>query len=127
MAYDVAVTDPTQDSFVKSSSGTRGYAAETYASNSKVAKYSDALLKDDSILFTPIIAETYGAWNSQALDFFNDLSSWLATRDPSLKSSGIRSRLFQKASVIIQRANSRMILSRIQNGWFIFIYKVVLK
>ena len=114
MAYDVAVTDPTQDAFVKFSSRTRGGAAETYASETKVAKYSDALRKDDSLLFTPIIAETYGAWNSKASDFFNDLSSWLATRDVSAKSSGIRSRLFQKASVIIQRANSRMILSRIQ-------------
>jgi hypothetical protein len=115
MAYDVAVTDPTQDAFVKYSSDTRAYAAETYAATAKEAKYSDALLKDDSILFTPVIAETFGAWNSKAVVFFNDLSSWLSSRDPSLLKSDISSRLYQKASVIIQRANARMILSRIQD------------
>ena len=65
-------------------------------------------------MFTPMIAETYGTWNASAMEFFEDLYSWLATRDPSAKIPAIRSRLFQKASVIIQRANARMILSRIQ-------------
>jgi len=115
MAYDVAVTDPTQDAFVKSGAITRGYAAETYALNSKIAKYADSLSKDNSVLLSPIIVETYGCWNSCASDFFQDLSSWLAARDPNSSGPLICARLYQKASVIIQRSNARMILSRIQS------------
>jgi hypothetical protein len=113
MAYDVAVTDPTQSAFVKNSAITAGYAAEKYAVL-KESKYADALSKDDSILFTPIIAETYGGWNKRAYDFFDMLASWLAPRDLSCSKPLISSRLFQRASVILQRGNARMIMSRLQ-------------
>lgn len=115
MAYDVAVTDPTQIAFVKKSSATPGYAAEKYA-EFKEAKYADALAKDDSILFTPIIAESYGGWNKEAYDFFNNLATWLTPRDHSLSKSQLSCRLFQRASVILQRGNARMILSRLKRS-----------
>ena len=75
--------------------------AESYASNVKNPKYSDALDSDDSLLFTPLICESYGAWNSAALSFFNELSSWLSARNPCYSFSATRSRLFQKVSAII--------------------------
>ncbi len=120
MAYDVAITDPTQDAYVSIASVSASSCAESYASNVKIPKYSDALDSDDSLLFTPLICESYGAWNSAALGFFNELSSWLSARNPCSSFSVIRSRLFQKVSSIIQRANARMILARIQNYNFRF-------
>ena len=111
MAYDIAVTDPTQDAFCQRAAIEPGYAAATYARVNKIAKYSDALAKDDSVLFSPI-AESYGGWNKDASDFFVTLASWLALRDTSLSSSLILSRLYQRASVILQRGNARMMLSK---------------
>ncbi|HYN44478.1 MAG TPA: hypothetical protein VER35_00610 [Candidatus Limnocylindrales bacterium] len=112
MAYDVAVTDPTQIAFAKKAAINPGHAAEEYA-KLKNAKYADALSRDESILFTPIIAETYGGWNKEAYDFFNKLATWLAPRDISLSKSEISCRLFQRASIILQRGNARMIAARI--------------
>ena len=120
MAYDVAITDPTQDTYLSQASVTARSCAESYASNVKIANYSDALDSDDSLLFTPLICESYGAWNSAAFSFFNELSSWLAARNPCSSFSATRSRLFQKVSSIIQRANARMILARIQSFNFRF-------
>jgi hypothetical protein len=112
MAFDVAVTDPTQQAYVVGASSTKSFAAESYAVNVKLAKYSNALA-DSSLMLTPIVAETFGAWNKASYDFIADLSRWLAARDPSSSLSAIRSKLFQRLSVILQRANARMLMSRI--------------
>jgi hypothetical protein len=115
MAYDVAVTDPTQVAFVENAAITSGYAADAYA-KIKLSKYADGLEKDDSILFAPIIAETFGGWNKDAADFISNLSSWLAVRDRSLTKPLIQSRLYQRMSVILQRGNARMMLSRMSSS-----------
>jgi hypothetical protein len=100
MCYDVAITDPTQTATVPNASVIAGSAAESYAKK-KIAKYSDSLPTDGSILFTPIICETYGAWNDAAFPFFNELSTWLASRSPNSSFRVIRSRLFQKVSELL--------------------------
>jgi hypothetical protein len=63
-------------------SSTKSFAAESYAVNVKLAKYSHALT-DSSLMLTAIVAETFGAWNKASCDFIADLSRWLAARDPS--------------------------------------------
>jgi hypothetical protein len=113
MAFDVAITDPTQQAYVVGASSTKSFAADSYAVNVKMAKYSHALSTDPSLMLTPIVAETFGAWNKASYDFIADLSRWLAARDPSSSLSAIRSKLFQRVSVILQRANARMLMSRI--------------
>jgi len=112
MAYDVAVTDPSQSSFVSKSSFIPGHAAESYC-DLKSNKYSDALDRDVTLNLTPLIVESFGRWSLSSLTFFRSLSSWLAARNPSSSVPIIKSRLFQKASIILQRSNAKMILSRI--------------
>jgi hypothetical protein len=112
MAYDVAITDPSQVAMLPLSARDRGAAAEEYAEK-KIRKYSDALANDNSLALSPIILESFGAWGKGAVDFISDLSRWLAARDPSSKVSEICCRLFQRVSVLLQRANARMIASRI--------------
>lgn len=110
-AYDVAVTDPTQSALLPASSVTRAAAAESYA-EAKFRKYSVAL-QDGSLRLTPVVLETFGAFSKSAAEFVSDLARWIAARDPSSSASLVRSRLFQRVSVILQRANARMIASRI--------------
>jgi len=112
MAYDVAVTDPSQTYYVSKSSSVSGHAAEAY-SILKLSKYSDALDRDVTLDLTPLIVESFGRWSSSSLIFFRSLSLWLAARNPSSSATIIKSRLFQKASIILQRSNAKMILSRI--------------
>ena len=112
MAYDVAVTDPSQVAFVSISSSVAGHAAESYA-NRKFSKYADALDRDVTLNLTPLIVESFGRWSLSSSLFFRSLASWLAARNPSTSLPVIKSRLFQKASIILQRANAKMILSRI--------------
>ncbi|HYN44590.1 MAG TPA: reverse transcriptase domain-containing protein [Candidatus Limnocylindrales bacterium] len=113
MAFDIAVTDPTQDAFFKKAASEPGYTAKKYA-EVKRSKYADALARDESVLFTPIIAETFGGWNKEAYDLFANLASWLLPRDPAASKPLILSRLFQRASIILQRGNARMLLSRLR-------------
>jgi hypothetical protein len=112
MAYDVAVTDPTQKAFVNYSSSISGYGAFTYAQK-KVEKYSEALAQDDSVELTPLIAETYGGWNKEAHSFFSMLSSWLSPRVSYKSKDIILKDIYQRLSVILQRGNARMLLARI--------------
>lgn len=60
MAYDLAVVDPTQVAYVARSAAHALVTAEAYA-DVKRANYADALSRDRSILFTPIIIESFGA------------------------------------------------------------------
>jgi hypothetical protein len=36
-------------------------------------------MPESYVLFWNHTAETFGTWNSHAMEFFNDLASWLAT------------------------------------------------
>lgn len=62
-AYDVAFNDRTQIAFVHHAASTPGFAAASDAVKKK-NMYALALENDDSVLLTPIIAETYGGWNN---------------------------------------------------------------
>lgn len=73
-----------------------------------------ALSGDDSVLFTPIIAESYGGWNKEAHLFFSNLATWLSPRISCKSRDLILRDIYMRASVILQRGNARMILQRIQ-------------
>ncbi|MGZ4161615.1 MAG: hypothetical protein ACXVNF_12590 [Neobacillus sp.] len=75
---------PILDAFVKAAV-TPGYVAETYAKVNKIAKYADASDKDDSVLFVPVVVETFGVGIRKPSIFFSVLSSWLTMRDTSPK------------------------------------------
>jgi hypothetical protein len=112
MCYDVAVTDPTRQDYLSKSSSVSLHAAEAY-SQRKADKYSDALKRDRSLMLTPVIVESFGGWSKSSAEFFFVLSGWLSARNSASSAALIRSRLYQKASLILQRANARMIWSRL--------------
>jgi hypothetical protein len=107
----VGVTDPAQVATLQRAATTPCFAADEYARKKK-AKYTEPLRNAPNILFLPIIAETFGGWNADAIQLFRDICKWHLQRDPTIDFNTKLNQLTQQLSVILQRCNARMILSR---------------
>ena len=59
----------------------------------------------------PLVAESYGAWGSEAVQAFSRLASYLATRTNSPKSKVVCS-LYGRFNLTLVRANARALLLR---------------
>ena len=59
----------------------------------------------------PLVAESYGAWGSEAVQAFSRLASYLATRTNSPKSKVVCS-LYGRLNLTLVRANARALLLR---------------
>ena len=107
---DIAVTDPTQKKYVQEATSTLLHSAEHYASTVKDPIYQD-ICEKKGVDFFPIVVETTGGWCVAAIQFFNKLIPKIAAaRRISL--SLATQQLYMRLSVILQRANARMILNR---------------
>ena len=62
-------------------------------------------------IFIPLVAESYGAWGSEAVQAFSRLASYLATRTNSPKSKVVCS-LYGRLNLTLVRANARALLLR---------------
>ena len=113
-AFDFSCTDPTQSACVARAASTPLFAADQRA-NAKQTKYADVLADNPDIAFYPIIAETFGGWNKEAEELFHRIASWTTQNDLSKCFPIVLNQLHQRASVILQRHNAKIITRRV-NG-----------
>jgi hypothetical protein len=114
LCCDLAVTDPLQDKYVHRAATSQCFSANDYAVNVKMKKYSDMINRHkDTLVFFPMVVETFGAWSQKAVDFFKLLVNWLSHRDSNTARSIIHLNLMQRLSCILQRGTARMLLNRI--------------
>jgi len=99
MCWDVTVTCPLAESYVKCVATEAGAAAEVAASR-KEAKYADI---DSCYVFEPIAVETLGVFNSSARLLLNDLGKRISANSSKTRENNF---LFQRASVLVQRFNA---------------------
>jgi hypothetical protein len=114
LVCDVGITDPLQDAMIAQSASTPCYAADAYAKK-KRAKYND-LLADSSIVFKAVIVETLGAWNGDAKYVIADLGKKLSQRKFGRTVNECVNYIYNSASIILQRSNARILLSRMPLG-----------
>ena len=108
-AFDISVVSPTQDAIVDR-------AADSPAAAIDMRKASKCRLHFDQcraqgIAFYPVVVETFGGWDSEALKLLKDLARQGARRWGKTNSEEIKY-FFQRLSVSLQRGNSALLIER---------------
>ena len=65
----------------------------------------------NGVSFVPLVLETLGGWDTDAIDHLRGIVKKAASRSPSPTETAIR-QLFQRLSVLLQRANAGLIAAR---------------
>ena len=107
--FDIAVTSPLSQSALPRSSSTAG-AAITAMKSSKMRKHFQPC-RANGVSFVPLVVETLGGWDTDAIDHLRGIVKKAASRSPSPTETAIR-QLFQRLSVLLQRANAGLIAAR---------------
>ena len=108
-AFDVAVTSPLSRSALPQSFKTAGAALASMKAN-KTNKHTRAC-QANGIAFVPLVVETLGGWETDALSHLRAIAKQTAARSASQAPIAIR-QFFQRLSVLLQRANAALIASR---------------
>ena len=109
MAFDVSVVSPVQDAIVLRASDVPGAAIDMRKSE-KNRKHSDNC-RAQGIHFQPLVVETFGGWDKDALTFLKKLAGQSARRWGKSHGLGIK-HFFQRMSVALQRGNASLLISR---------------
>eukprot|EP00731_Ephydatia_muelleri_P004736 Em0002g912a len=106
-AFDLTVVSPLNPTFISEAGRTAGSAAVA----AELWKHSanDAKCSELGWTCIPLVAESYGAWGSEAVLAFSRLASYLATRTNSPKSKVVCS-LYGRLNLTLVRANARALL-----------------
>ena len=109
-ALDVTVVHPLQDATRARAAAEPGYAL-SYAYNNKMRVTAD-LCDQQGIAFIPVVAESMGGWHRVALEQLKKLGSALA-RHTGQEEGETVSHLMTRASVLLQKGLSALLLNRI--------------
>eukprot|EP00731_Ephydatia_muelleri_P013994 Em0007g1304a len=108
-AFDLTVVSPLNPTFISEAGRTAGSAAVAAELRKHFA--NDAKCSELGWTCIPLVAESYGAWGSEAVQAFSRLASYLATRTNSPKSKVVCS-LYGPLNLTLVRANARALLLR---------------
>ena len=108
-AFDVAVTSPLSQSALPRSAVTTGAAIDSMKS-SKLNKHFRHC-QTNGISFVPLVVETLGGWDPDAVHFLQTFAKLSSSRSFSNPSLVVR-HFFQRLSVVLQRANAALIANR---------------
>ena len=108
-AFDVAVTSPLSKTALPHSHKTPGAALSMMKSH-KLSKHSRPC-QVNGVAFIPLVVETLGGWDNDAIFHLRAIAKQSASRSPS-QAEFVSRQLFQRLSVLLQRANAGLIASR---------------
>ena len=109
VAFDVSVTSPTQEAVVFHSAD-RPAAAIDARKLSKIRAHFDNC-RSQGIFFQPLVVETFGGWDRDALSFLKEIGRQDARRwgkDAALEIKYF----FQRLSISLQRGNAALLIER---------------
>ena len=108
-ALDVTVISSLQNSTVIAAGAEAG-AALKVAENRKISKHSVSCA-ESGITFLPLAVEVLGGWSAIAVKNFEKIAKMAAARSLSNSYNGSKN-LFEQLSVILQKGNAHLIISR---------------
>ena len=109
LAFDVSVTSPTQEAVVFQAADRPGAAIEARKAT-KIRTHFDNC-RSQGVFFQPLVVESFGGWDKDALSFLKELGRQDARRwgkDPSMEIKYF----FQRLSVALQRGNAALLIDR---------------
>jgi hypothetical protein len=114
---DVAVTCPTQPSYVAVAATAPGAAAAAYADRQKAPRYAAAIAALNAgvgavtrYTFRALVVDTYGAWDPRALEVLRRIASAWGRRAGSRRSAAMQV-LMHRVSFAVARGVARILLS----------------
>ena len=105
----MSVTSPTQEAIVVRAADHPGAAIDA-RKDSKNRSYFDNC-RNQGVFFQPLVVESFGGWDRDALTFLKELGRQGARRWGKDAALEIKF-LFQKLSVSLQRGNAALLLDR---------------
>ena len=109
VAFDVSVTSPTQEAVQFQAADRPAAAIEARKQAKMRAHHADC--QAQGIFFQPLVVETFGGWDSDALKFLKAIGHQDARRWGRDSAVEIKF-LFQRLSVALQRGNAALLVER---------------
>ena len=109
MAFDVSVVSPTQNAILHRAADLPGAAIEMRKSSENRTHFENC--RSQGILFKPLVVETFGGWDEEAVTYLKQLGRHSARRWGKKDSLEIKY-FFQRLSVALQRGNAALIIDR---------------
>ena len=109
IAFDVSVTSPTQEAVVLQAAARPAAAIEARKTTKIRTHFANC--QAEGIFFQPLVVETFGGWDRDALAFLKEMGRQDARRwgkDPALEIKYF----FQRLSVALQRGNAALLIDR---------------
>ena len=109
VAFDVSVTSPTQDAVLHRAADSAAAAISLRKSSKNRAHFDNC--RAQGITFQPLVVETFGGWDVDAVKYLKDMARLEARRWGKKDSIEIRN-FFQRLSVTLQRGNAALLINR---------------
>ena len=109
MAFDVSVVSPVQDAILHRAAETPASAIEMRKSSKMRAHFEQC--RAQGIAFKPLVVETFGGWDVDALKHLKLLGRHTARRWGKNDALEIK-HFFQRLSVALQRGNAALLVNR---------------
>ena len=109
MAFDVSVVSPTQDAVIHRAAESPAAAIEMRKAAKNRAHFDHC--RAQGIAFAPLVVETFGGWDGDAVKSLKDIARQCAQRWGRNDAEEIK-QFFQRLSVALQRGNASMIVER---------------
>ena len=109
MAFDVSVVSPTQDAVLHRAADSAAAAIDMRKSSKNRAHFDNC--HSQGIFFQPLVVETFGGWDKDAVQFLKDIARLDARRWE--KNDAIKlKQCFQRLSIVLQRGNAALLINR---------------
>ncbi len=111
VALDFAITAPQRPEIIATAACEDLAAATAYSQTKRLHANTEAECEATGLVFVPMVAETTGAWSSEALLELKRIAKAAARKTAEDPSNALHSRL-ESTSVCIRRANAKAHLAR---------------
>ena len=112
LAFDVSVVSPTQDAIIHRAADSPAAAIEMRKASKNRAHFENC--RAQGIAFKPLVVETFGGWDADAVKLLKKLGRHSARRRGKDDAVEIK-HFFQRLSVALQRGNAALLLDRDTN------------
>ena len=113
--FDVSVTSPTQEAVVFQAADRPAAAIEARKTTKNRAHFDNC--RSEGIHFQPLVVESFGGWDKDALVFLKELSRQDARRWGKDSALEIKY-FFQRLSIALQRGNAALLIDRDEEPTF---------
>ena len=111
VAFDVSVVSPTQEALLHRAADTSAVAIESRKAT-KIRTHFDNC-RAEGIFFQPLVVESFGGWDKDAVFFLKKIATQEARRWGKLSAIEIK-HFFQRLSIALQRGNAALLIERDQ-------------